>query len=106
MGSKLLRGLSYISITFAPLILPLVIWILSQRDSLVRYDAKRAFFLHLLPVGLTLVALIVIGMTGMTTNDVFSTGAVSFLLMGVVALVDIILYVYNIVYGIRVLIVD
>lgn len=55
------------------------------------------------PVILTVGALIVIGVTGVTTNDVFSTSAVSLLLLGVIAVIDVVLYIYNLVYGIKVL---
>lgn len=102
-NSKIIKALSYLSITFAPLLVPLIIWILSQSASSVQYHARRAFFLHLWPVILTVGALIVIGVTGVTTNDVFSTSAVSLLLLGVIAVIDVVLYIYNLVYGIKVL---
>ncbi|WP_461240929.1 DUF4870 domain-containing protein [Paucilactobacillus sp. N302-9] len=103
MKNKIINALSYLSITFAPLLFPLIVWIFAGDEDLTHH-AKRAFGLHLLPVVLTVIALIVIGATGLTTNDIFSTGAVSALLFSVVGLIDLICYIYNLVYGIKILV--
>jgi hypothetical protein len=78
---KLLNGLSYISIVFAPILFPLK--------------------LHLIPVLLTAIVTVILGFTGLLTNDPQSTGYVGVVLLGIVGLVDVSLAVYNIVKGIK-----
>lgn len=48
MDKNTLNGLSYVSILFAPIIFPIIVWIVSK-DKIVEYHAKRALLLHLVP---------------------------------------------------------
>ncbi|MDU5509096.1 DUF4870 domain-containing protein [Enterococcus gilvus] len=97
---KLLNGLSYISIVFAPILFPLIVWIASQ-DLDVKGHAMNALKLHLIPVLLTAIVTVILGFTGLLTNDPQSTGYVGVVLLGIVGLVDVSLAVYNIVKGIK-----
>jgi hypothetical protein len=69
----------------------------------VRAEAARAMLLHIVPLVIVLVSLVIIGGNGLITNNAQTTAGVSILLLGVAGLIDLILYVYNIYYGIKLL---
>lgn len=91
---QLLSSLSYFSIFFAPFILPIIVWIVSN-DAYVAKHAKRALLSHAFPF---IAAVILI---------IMAIGAGSFgAVLGYVVLFGIIYFgafVYNIVQGIQVL---
>lgn len=91
---QLLSSLSYFSIFFAPFILPIVVWLISN-DDYVKKHAKRALFSHVFPV---IAAVILI---------IMAIGAGSFgAVLGYVILFGIIYFgafIYNVVQGIQVL---
>ncbi|NMO95279.1 DUF4870 domain-containing protein [Paenibacillus lemnae] len=91
---QLLSSLSYFSIFFAPFVLPIAVWILSQ-DYEVQKHAKRAFLTHMFPVAAGILLLIMALSAG-------SFGAV----MGYIILFAVIYFgtfVYNIIQGLHVL---
>ncbi|WP_159721959.1 hypothetical protein [Enterococcus sp. CSURQ0835] len=103
--NKILDGLSYISILFAPFFFPFIVWLLTPKNTTSHYHAGRAFKLHLIPLVLTIGLAIVIGSLGLAfgNSDTFmqSLGVGSLLFLGVVLLVDLILGLYNVYYGIK-----
>lgn len=101
---KVVNALSYISIIFAPFLFPIIVWFLSRDDPEMHHHAGRAAWLHLIPIVLTIIALIASGVIGLTTNDSTITGGTSLLLLSLVAIVDLVLYVYNIYFGLKILI--
>ncbi|KKO54312.1 DUF4870 domain-containing protein [Paenibacillus sp. DMB20] len=91
---QLLSSLSYFSIFFAPFILPILVWILSN-DRYVEKHAKLALISHLFPVAAGILLFIMAVSAG-------SFGAV----IGYVILFAVIYFgsfVYNVVKGIQVL---
>jgi uncharacterized Tic20 family protein len=47
-GENVLAGIAHLSVFFAPILLPLIIWLASQRSApYASYQAKQAFFFHL-----------------------------------------------------------
>lgn len=91
---QLLSSLSYFSVFFAPFILPIIVWIVSN-DAYVEKHAKRALLSHLFPVIAAVVLIIMAIGAG-------SFGAV----LGYVVLFGIIYFgafLYNVVKGIQVL---
>ncbi|WP_283678312.1 hypothetical protein [Lentilactobacillus sp. Marseille-Q4993] len=105
MDKKILSSLSYLSIFFAPIIFPIIVWILSNDDSTIQ-NARKATFLHIAPVILTIIALFIIGTTGLLTNSGAATGFVTIGLVSVLLLVDFVLFIYNLVIGIKILVND
>ena len=100
LDKKILNGLSYLSIFFAPILFPIIVLIVSS-DKDVNRHAIRATILHLIPVVLTIVGLIIVGATGLFTNDHKSTGFVAIALLGAILLIDLGVFIYNLVLGIK-----
>ncbi|WP_268872045.1 DUF4870 domain-containing protein [Loigolactobacillus bifermentans] len=101
---KVLSALCYLSILFAPFLFPLIVWVICHNNEPeVRAEAARAMLLHIVPLVIVLVSLIIIGGNGIITNNAQITAGVSFLLLGIAGLIDLVLYIYNIYYGIKLL---
>ncbi|MDN2452378.1 DUF4870 domain-containing protein [Lactobacillus sp. UCMA15818] len=100
---KILSALSYFSIVFAPFIFPLIIWFVCADEPVIRSHAKKAFLLHLLPLFLTLVGIIFVGTTGVVTEHAQLTSWTAVLTIGVVLLIDLIVFIYNIYKGVKIL---
>ncbi|GAA3622281.1 DUF4870 domain-containing protein [Secundilactobacillus similis] len=103
---KVVNALSYISIIFAPFLFPIIVWFLSRDDPDMHHHAGRAAWLHLIPIVLTVIVLIISGVVGVATNDSVSTGGTAFFLLLLAGIVDLVLYVYNIYFGLKILIRD
>lgn len=105
-SQKLLCFLSYISILFLPVILPLIIWIVANNsDATVASHAKRAFISQLFPaIYLIVVALIymVMGLSGMAVIRQ-AGGWLAGLLLVLALLISLVLYIYNLAMAVRVL---
>lgn len=114
-NSRVLSALCYFSVLFAPFLLPIIVYFISP-DKEVKYHAKRSIISHLIPVGLGIIGFIVliIGSFSMYSNSTnFSTGQSSsfdFLSAGLpimfmlfYAILSIIVLIWNIVQGIKVL---
>ena len=98
---KILQGLNYISIIFAPVLFPLIVWLATAKGSKTQETAKNALWLHILPVILGLVAAIITGSTGLLTNNAGATSWVALILIAFVWLVDVVLVIYNLYKGIK-----
>ncbi|AUJ29942.1 MAG: DUF4870 domain-containing protein [Liquorilactobacillus hordei] len=103
---KILSSLSYLSIVFAPFIFPLIIWFVCADEPIIRNHAKKSFLLHLLPIFLTLVGVIFVGTTGIITEHAQLTSWTAVLTIGIILLVDLIVFIYNIYKGIKILVQD
>ncbi|UDM32531.1 DUF4870 domain-containing protein [Lentilactobacillus laojiaonis] len=106
MKNKVINALSYFSVTFAPFIFPFIVWLVSQNEPDIHKNAKKAFLLHLVPIILTIILFIVIGTTGIVLQNANTTGFIFIILVAIVALIDLIIYIYNIYLGIKILITD
>lgn len=111
-NNRALSSLCYFSILFAPFLLPIIIYFVSV-DKEVKYHAKRSLLSHLIPVGLLIIAFIVfaIGMVSASTVTfdgtnsgfgILATG-LPFLFMIVYGIVSLIVLIWNIVQGVKVL---
>lgn len=100
---NILNGLSYISIVFAPFLFPLIVWIASK-DLDVKNNAIRALVLHLVPIVLSGLAIVILGVMGFFTNNSQPIGIAGVIFFSIVAIVDFILVIYNLVYGIKLLV--
>ena len=98
-GNKVLSSLSYFSIFFAPFLLPIIIYIVGERD--VRDHAKRAFFSHIIPVIVIFGGVIFSGVLGIGGFEHFTIGMILAYVVG--GLLSIYFFIWNIVKGVQVL---
>lgn len=107
---KVLAALAYFSIFFMGFILPAVLYFVAS-DRYVKEHAKAAFLSHLIPIAAIVVAVIGMAATGFAG---FGLGGVegagigsmiaSFVLFGAAALVSLIVTIWNVYKGIKILI--
>ncbi|PZX03094.1 uncharacterized protein DUF4870 [Psychrobacillus insolitus] len=108
-NNKVLASLSYFSVLFAPFILPIIVYFISQ-DSHVKQHAKRALVSHIIPVVLMIVLFITIFASfvpfSMNTTyeepSLFMTST-PLLFVLVYMLIYAIIFIWNIIQGIKVL---
>lgn len=91
---KVMSSLCYFSVFFAPFLFPIIVFFV-MKDEEVTYHAKRALLSHLLPFASVIIALIAI--FGL------DVGVVVFLSIIVFGLLNVIVFIWNIVKGIQVL---
>ncbi|MFC0187449.1 DUF4870 domain-containing protein [Fictibacillus aquaticus] len=94
--NKILSSLCYFSIFFAPFLFPVVVYFVIE-DETVTEHARKGFWSHLIPVIAISLGIIVVFESG------FAKGAIIFSAL-VFGLVSLIVTIWNIVKGIKVLI--
>lgn len=102
--NNILGGLAYLSILFAPFLLPFIIWLLTNRQSPAHDHAKRAFLLHLVPVILTVILLIAALSTGFLAHDTRTVSLLTVAAMAVGGLIDFLFIGYNLYAGLKLLV--
>ncbi|KAF0818911.1 MULTISPECIES: DUF4870 domain-containing protein [unclassified Cytobacillus] len=98
---KVLSALSYFSIMFAGFIFPLIVFFASE-DMEVKRHAKRAFLSHLIPL-VPVPFIVVAGVTQFAVND----QGIPFLFLaaaGITIILLLIVFIWNIIKGVKVLI--
>ncbi|KOS60058.1 DUF4870 domain-containing protein [Lysinibacillus agricola] len=107
-NQKILSAFSYLSIFFAPFIVPLVVYFISK-DSYVKSHSIRALISHLIPVGfgIILFAVFVISTFSFNTFDPDSSSStfliIWFASFAIYLLVSIGILIWNIVQAVRVI---
>ncbi|MFD1927819.1 DUF4870 domain-containing protein [Sporosarcina siberiensis] len=105
----MLSALSYFSILFSPLLLPIIIYLVTN-DTEVRSHAKRSFISHIIPIALLIVGFILFSLSIFSLeNRMFDMmqGNSSFwnisplFFMLIYGLITAIIFIWNIVQGIR-----
>lgn len=101
--NKLLASLNYFSVFFAPFLLPIVMYfVVDHRE--VKEHAKKALLSHIIPfislLGVIVLFLFSIGATSSQEGMLFASFG-GFLLVG---LINIIVVIWNIVKGIKLLV--
>ncbi|KMM36980.1 DUF4870 domain-containing protein [Guptibacillus hwajinpoensis] len=91
---KVMSSLCYFSVFFAPFLFPIIVFFV-MRDEEVSYHAKRAVLSHLFPFLSFVLALFAV--------FVMDAGSVIFLGMILFGLLNVIVFIWNIVKGIQVL---
>jgi len=111
---RVLSSLCYFSVLFAPFLLPLIVYFITP-DKEVKYHAKRSIISHLIPVALGIIGFIVLmigsfamfstvdPLAGPSTSFDFLAAGVPLLFMLVYAILSLIILIWNIVQGIKVL---
>ena len=103
MTHKILSALSYLSILFLPVLFPLVVWIAAAGQRDVTTHAARAFWTQLLPTLMAFVIFFFVAVYGLTIGPNAGMGWLTLLSIGAFGLASLVLWFYNIVMGIRVL---
>ncbi|AIK38460.1 MULTISPECIES: DUF4870 domain-containing protein [Bacillus] len=101
-GNNILSSLSYISIFFAPILVPIIIYFVAEEE--VKYHAKKALWTHLIPCVTVIIGLAISGVVGFSTLSENAIGIA--LLIGTFAIafiLSIYYFIWNIVKGIKVL---
>lgn len=110
-NSKLLSSLCYFSIFFAPLLLPIIIYFVSDEYE-VKQHAKKSLISHIIPMTLLIAGFVLMSFSIFSFNfHSISMGDEPFLFWGLVPFLFIILYgvlffvvlVWNVYQGIKVL---
>ena len=105
---KILSALSYFSVLFAPFLLPIILYFISQ-DSEVKYHAKKSLISHIIPIILLIVLFLSIFTSFIPITSGFNEqpslwmAAGPLLLIALYMLVYVIVLVWNIVQGVKVL---
>lgn len=105
--NKFLSSLSYFSIFFLPIIFPIIVMVLTSN---VQYapahrHAITAFWLHLIPVILLPLGFglgILATAHSFTGNNFPTTSLVLFLIVGLMGIVALALFIYNIYKGVKI----
>lgn len=110
-NSKILSSLSYFSVFFAPLLLPLIIYFVADEFE-VRRHAKKAFVSHIVPMALLIAAFVIMSFSIFSFNaDTIMHTDSTIMFWGFVPMLFIILYglllgavlIWNIYQGVKVL---
>ncbi|MCY9530295.1 DUF4870 domain-containing protein [Paenibacillus alvei] len=100
--NKVISALSYWSVLFAPILFPVLAWIVG--DSVTRSHAKRALWTHLIPSIAVIIAVMLFGLIGVSVRDIgvaWGIGAIiAFCVCGVIS---VYYFVWNIIKGIQVI---
>ncbi|MFB7142079.1 DUF4870 domain-containing protein [Gottfriedia sp. NPDC056225] len=99
--NKILSSLCYFSIFFAPFLLPIIVYFVAK-DQQIKSHSKRALFSHILPF----LTIIILGAISIFTFNTMGDG-VSYTIIGgfiLVCIVNLVVFIWNIVQGIKVLI--
>lgn len=110
-NNKLLSALSYFSVLFAPLILPIIVFFISH-DKEVKHHAKKSLISHIVPLVLMIILFISIFATTVPFSYSMSTtykepsiwlasGPLIFILFYLV--VYAIVLIWNVIQGVKVL---
>lgn len=100
LDKNTLNGLSYISILFAPIIFPIIVWVVSK-DRLVEYHAKRALLLHLVP-GIS--GFVIVGLmtsVGLIYNNQTAFSGLVLLAIVIFLIISVVITIFAIVFGIK-----
>ncbi|KZZ84900.1 MULTISPECIES: DUF4870 domain-containing protein [Bacillaceae] len=98
---KLLSALCYFSVLFAPFLLPLIVYFVTD-DAVTKSHAKKSFLSHVIPA-ITIIAYMFIFLGAAFAGQNELIGIVFLSGFPVVLLVNFIVFVWNIVKGIKIL---
>ncbi|ARD47709.1 hypothetical protein SporoP37_05860 [Sporosarcina sp. P37] len=110
-NSKLLASLSYFSVFFAPLLLPIIIYFVSDEFE-VRRHAKKALVSHIVPLALLIAGFVLMSFSIFSFNaDAITTadsnmmfwGFIPFLFIALYSLLFVIVLIWNVYQGVKLL---
>ncbi|KQL32448.1 DUF4870 domain-containing protein [Psychrobacillus sp. FJAT-21963] len=108
-NNRILSALSYFSVLFAPFILPIIVFFVSQ-DTEVKHHAKRSLISHLIPFGFMIILFIAlfssffsVFMNAAVNEQSLFMASAPFLFILLYLVSYIIILVWNIIQGVKVL---
>lgn len=109
-SNKLLAALSYFSVFFAPLLVPVIIYFVTD-DREVKSHAKRSFVSHIIPVALLIAGMIILSFSLLSVNNYTNGVPTGFSFWQLTPLLFMLLYgllfmgviVWNVYNGVKVL---
>ncbi|AIY77478.1 DUF4870 domain-containing protein [Bacillus anthracis] len=101
-GNKILAALSYFSVLFAPILFPIIVWIVGDAET--KPHAKRALWTHIIPSIATFVGVTILGIMGLGSNQPDVTlGIGTMIVLCICGIISLYYFIWNIVKGIKVL---
>ncbi|MDU5145588.1 MAG: DUF4870 domain-containing protein [Paenibacillus dendritiformis] len=101
-GNKLVSALSYWSVLFAPILFPILVWIVGDSES--KSHAKRALWTHILPTVTAIAGFAALGVISLSVREVEVTlGIGSVITVALCGLISVYFFIWNIVKGIQVI---
>ena len=105
-NSKGLSALNYFSIFFAPFIVPIIVYFVSQ-DSEVKRHSMRALVSHIIPIVLAIFLFIGVFALGIFSNDALNFDDSAFFTWSgafvVYAIINFVVIIWNVIQGVKVL---
>lgn len=109
-SNKLLAALSYFSVFFAPLLVPVIIFFVTD-DREVKNHAKRSFVSHIIPVALLVAGMIILSFSLLASTNYTNGIPTGFSFWQLAPLVFMLLYgllflgviIWNVYHGVKVL---
>lgn len=101
-SEKILAALSYFSVFFAPIIFPILVWILAGKP--ISTHAKKSLLFHLLSYILIIISSVLLGFTGSVTSQALYIVLMILAVLG--AFGSIYFVIYNLLFGIKILLKD
>lgn len=106
ISTRVINALSYFSIFFLPVIFPLVVWVIaraSDNPSTVAGNARKAFWTQIFPLLYIIFAILVYSVNAFQDFTIHS-GALFGILLTFALLIALLLFVYNVAMGVKMLI--
>ncbi|GAC43323.1 DUF4870 domain-containing protein [Paenibacillus popilliae] len=101
-GNKLASALCYWSVLFAPILFPIIVWIVGAPDT--KTHAKRALWTHILPTITAIFGFAALGVISVGVQEPEVTlGIGSMILFALCGIVSIYFFIWNIIKGIQVI---
>ncbi len=101
-GNKILAALSYFSVLFAPILFPIIVWIVGDAET--KPHAKRALWTHIIPSIATFIGVTILGIMGLGSDQPDVTlGIGTMIVLCICGIISLYYFIWNIVKGIKVL---
>ncbi|MGU9545724.1 DUF4870 domain-containing protein [Bacillus cereus] len=101
-GNKILAAFSYFSVLFAPILFPIIVWIVGDAET--KPHAKRALWTHIIPSIATFIGVTILGIMGLGSDQPDVTlGIGSMIVLAICGIISLYYFIWNIVKGIKVL---
>ncbi|MGW9855828.1 putative Tic20 family protein [Staphylococcus hominis] len=100
--SNVLGGISYLSVFFAPVLFPLIVWIVAQPPSSTH--AKNALFNHIMSWVMVVLGLVTLSISSAFLNSDHGIGWIIIVVIAIIFFIwALVLFLQNIIRGIKLL---
>lgn len=103
--TRIVNALSYFSIFFLPVIFPLIVWVVARasEEPTITSNARKAFWSQLFPLLYIIFAILVFSINSLQDYTLHA-GALFGILLTFALLIALLLFVYNVAMGVKMLI--